>query len=117
MSDFRKEYSLDILGEKWTLVICPASEDKYLYDMDGYSDKTIRKMVVVGEPRGIGNEISDFEVHMKATIRHEIIHAFLYESGLHECWDHKIGHDETYVDWVAVQFPKLLKVFQEADAI
>ena len=112
-----KQQIINILGSEWTLITCPESENKSLKDMDGYADKTIREIVVLSEPRGEGNEVRKFEEYMKATIRHEIIHAFMFESGLHECWDHRVGHDETTVDWIANQFPKILKVFQEAGAI
>ena len=52
-------------------------------------------------------------------IRHEIIHAFLFESGLAqntndvESW----AMNEEMVDWLAIQFPKLLKAFKEAECI
>ena len=65
-----------------------------------------------------GSELDDFEWYRKKVLRHEIIHAFLYESGLHENWTHpQYGHDETYVDWIALQFDKLLKAFKEAGTI
>lgn len=41
-------------------------------------------------------------------LRHEVIHAFFHECGL----DDYCGNEEL-VDWLAVQFPKMLKVFQE----
>lgn len=43
-------------------------------------------------------------------VRHEVIHAFFSESGLSEYWE-----DETLVDWMAVQFPKIAKVFKELE--
>ena len=48
-------------------------------------------------------------------IRHELIHAFLYESGLDV--NSKWGTDETLVDWIALQFPKMEKAFKEADCL
>ena len=50
-------------------------------------------------------------------LRHEIIHAFLSESGLQSNFEHsqQFGHEETIVDWFAIQFPKIFKVFQELD--
>lgn len=52
-------------------------------------------------------------------MRHEIIHAFLAESGLQANYEHyrQFGHDETLVDWMAIQFPKIYKAFREADAL
>ena len=44
-------------------------------------------------------------------IRHELVHAFILESGLCECctW----AENEELVDWIARQFPKMNKVFSE----
>ena len=57
----------------------------------------------------------DIEPVQKKTLRHEIIHAFMFESGLDECstW----GVDESLIDWIALQFPKMLKAFEEAECI
>ena len=107
--------TINVLGTEYTIEIKTAEEDAFIKDCGGYTDKTTKRIVVTA-PTSY-NELDDFESYQKKVIRHEIIHAFLFESGLHECWTHKDGHDETYVDWIAVQFPKLLKAFEEADAL
>lgn len=59
------------------------------------------------------------ELMKKAALRHEIIHAFLYESGLNEnsepceAW----GTNEEMVEWLAVQGPKIYQAWKEADAL
>lgn len=106
---------INVLGTEYTLEIKTQAEDDFLDTCDGYCDKTSHSIVVTSKPAD--NELKDFEAYQKKCIRHEIIHAFLFESGLHENWSHKDGHDETYVDWIAAQFPKLLKAFEEADAM
>ena len=57
---------------------------------------------------------ADLTVCQEATLRHEIIHAFLFESGLGcECqW-----HDEEAVDWVARMLPRLVNACVEAGAM
>lgn len=59
------------------------------------------------------------ENYFKASLRHEIIHAFLNESGLKDNFEHahRMGHEETMVDWIAQQFPKILKVYQQLGVI
>lgn len=63
--------------------------------------------------------VEDLQTHTKKVMRHEIIHAFLYESGLWvnsgnvENW----GCSEEITDWIAIQFPKMLKAFQKANCI
>ena len=56
---------------------------------------------------------------MNKQLRHEIIHAFLSESGLQSNFEHctKFGHEETMIDWIAVQFPKIYEVYKEVGAI
>ena len=64
------------------------------------------------------NELDNYDVYLKSLVRHEVIHAFLFESGLHESWHHnETGHDETIVDWFATQAPKIYKVFAELGVI
>ena len=46
------------------------------------------------------------------TLRHELIHAFFFESGLVEYCS-----DETLVDFIAQQFPKLYKIFTDAGCV
>lgn len=107
---------INVLGTEYTVEIIPKSEDKFLERCDGYCDKTSKKIVVKAKDEG--NELDFFETYQKKVIRHEIIHAFLFESGLEENFKHEEwGHDETQIDWFAVQFPRLMKAFEEADAL
>ena len=52
---------------------------------------------------------------LRVVLRHEIIHAFLNESGLKDNFEHTshAGHEETMVDWIAIQFPKIATVYKE----
>lgn len=63
-------------------------------------------------------DLKDYSVYQEKVMRHEIIHAFLFESGLSENFTHpEYGHDETYVDWIASQFPKMCEVFKEVGCL
>lgn len=103
---------INILGTPYTIIEADRAEDEFLNDCDGYCDKTSKKIVITKETKE--NELENFGLYRNKIMRHEIIHAFLFESGLHENWQHQQGHDETYVDWIAAQFPKLQKCFAEA---
>lgn len=46
------------------------------------------------------------------TLRHELMHAFFFEAGLVEYCS-----DETLVDFIAQQFPKLHKIFSETGCV
>lgn len=100
--------TVNILGSKW-IVVQKDFDDEY---MDGYTDYTTRE---IGIRSNNQNDVSDFEELMKVALRHEIIHAFMAESGLRSNWQHGAmwGQDETTVDWFAVQFPKILKIYEE----
>jgi len=107
---------IDVLGTEYKILKQSRQENKILESCDGYCDKTSKKIVVITKDEDC--ELDDFEVYQKKVIRHELIHAFLFESGLHENFKHDMfGHDETMIDWVAFQFPKLMKAFKDADAL
>lgn len=107
---------IDILGTKYTISEKTPEQDSYLNRCDGYCDKTTKTIVI--KKKMPDSELGDFEVYRRKVIRHEIIHAFLFESGLHENFHHDAwGHDETMIDWIAVQFSKLRKAFEEAGCL
>jgi len=70
-----------------------------------------------GEPKPDMKQ--DVVAYEKLVLRHEIIHAFMFESGLAnnshdiDAW----AEDEELIDWIAIQSPKLLKAFEEAGAL
>lgn len=107
-----------ILGEAWSLYIGNQTEFPELKTCDGYTDKTSRCMVILEKPEESNLEF--YERYQKKVIRHEIIHAFLFASGLHSSARFEAAeneeHPEMMVDWMAVQFPKILKAFREAGA-
>lgn len=103
---------VNILGTEYTI----EERDLKDQDCDGYCDNTA-KLIVIRKDNT--NNVGDFEFLRKTLLRHEIIHAFLSESGLQCNWQHieQFGHDETTVDWFAIQSPKIFKVFQELDIL
>ena len=54
------------------------------------------------------------KTYRQQVIRHELVHAFLFESGLGaDSW----GINEEIVDWIAYQFPKMAEAFGKVDAL
>lgn len=105
-----------ILGIEYSISYKEQKEEKELEENDGYCDSTSKEIVIVeGNPNHVGN----FAELQKRVLRHEILHAFLYESGLGANFEHtnQFGHDETMVDWISLQFPKILKVYWEVGAL
>lgn len=107
---------VNILGTEYTINKKSEKEDTYLQKCDGYCDKTSKKIVVKTVDES--NELDNYEMYLKKVMRHEIIHAYLFESGLHENWRHEEwGQDETTIDWFAVQSPKIFESFKEAGCL
>lgn len=107
---------VNILGTTYTIEYKAREKDILLETYDGYCDKTTHKIVVLLQPND--SDLECWEEYSKKTLRHEIIHAFMFESGLAENWEHKsFGQDETAVDWFAIQSPKIYKVFEELECI
>lgn len=106
---------VNILGTEYTVEEKNAQNDVTLDESrDGYCDTTTKRCVIDEMKEtgaGMKQNMTDYKNSVK---RHEIIHAFLYESGLERCsW----AGDEELVDWFAIQFPKIFKVFKELDIL
>ena len=109
--------TVNILGEVWKIKFKKAKKDPLLKTRDGYTDRTIRT-IFIAKDRGTSG-FHNYDEYQKSVIRHEIIHAFLIESGLDNNWQHadEYGHDETMIDCMAMQHTKLQKAFAEVGAI
>lgn len=105
----------NILGTKYSLKEKNWREDEVLEDgKDGYCDTSTKNLVVEEMHERKPGMKEDLSSYKKAVKRHEIIHGFLYESGLDTCCAWAC---EEMVDWLAIQFPKLQKSFQETGCI
>lgn len=104
--------TVNILGTEYKVIREPFSNK----DIDGYCDYTSREIRIRDDNV---NEVGDFDELMRKQLRHEIIHAFLAESGLQSNYEHykQFGHEETIVDWFAIQFPKMIKAFNSVNAL
>ena len=108
---------LNILGTEYTVVF-DVLEENMPIDADGCVDQSV-KLIKIAKMEQERNSLMDLESYKKKVLRHEIIHAFLYESGLwnnsHEttAW----ATDEEIVDWFAIQSPKIIEVFKAAECL
>lgn len=108
---------VNVLGTEYTIEEKTEEQDCLLKDCDGYCDKTTKAIVLL-KVTNDNCDLHDVEWYRRKVLRHEIIHAFLFESGLHENTNPKDkAHDEQMVDWIATQFAKLWKAFKEADCL
>lgn len=98
----------EALGTKYKIVFKTEDEDSFLIENAGFTDFANKQIVLNSE--SMKEEATGAKY--RRVLRHEVIHAFLYESGLNDsyCWD-----EESTVDWFAIQAPKIFKVYEELD--
>lgn len=112
---------VNILGTEYEIVIGNEEDYPRLRQADGYTDTSIKKIVIldVSTIKDSDENIKDLTSYQQKVTRHEIIHAFFYESGLWvnsndvEQW----AMNEEMVDWLAIQIPKIYKAFREVGCI
>lgn len=105
---------VNILGTEYDLQEIPRKEDPALADHDGYCDTSVKKAVVDEMKEKEPGMKEDLSYYQKQVKRHEIIHAFLFESGLDTCCEWAC---EEMIDWLSIQFPKIQRAFKEAECL
>ena len=108
--------TINVLGTDIRVLFKKEAEDPKLKNMVGYFDGS-KSLIVIKILEADDNSLGDLDKYQIEILRHEIIHAFLHESGLDACsgaadsW----ATNEEMVDWFAIQAPKIFKVFQEME--
>lgn len=108
---------VSILGTEYDVLVRSVEEDPKLEQCVGYCEQYSKK-IVLNDMAGAEKDVmvvENIEEFKKKVLRHEIIHAFFGESGLRSC--SKYAEDEELIDWIAIQFPKILKAFEQAGAL
>lgn len=89
---------------------CSRADYPILEDYDGYCDYSTKRIYVVKMIHE-KDSLQDLGVYKAQLIRHELIHAFLFESGL--AAESDWAQNEELVDWIAAQFPKMQELFTQ----
>lgn len=114
--------SVNVMGVTYTITGRSQKQDIKLDEgcLLGYCDYTTKEIIYATHPNSVDVfACKDLSYIEKKTVRHEIIHAFLYESGLDndsnsaDAW----GINEEMVDWLAIQFSKILKAFEDVGCL
>ena len=103
---------INVLGTTYIVGASRPNEDKNLVNVDAYCDHTTKR-IVINDDYAEGATIGNPEYYMKKVLRHEVIHAFMYESGLDEQATFDDEHFEQMVDWIAIQHEKLHAIYEE----
>lgn len=117
--------TVNILGTEYRMEVRKRSEDEFMGERncDAYCSHS-GKFIVIADltEKEFFSEFERIEIdeYRRHLLRHEIVHAFLNESGLSASASTPAGswakHEEM-VDWIAIQFPKMQKVFEEVGAL
>lgn len=91
---------INILGQEYTLRFENTRTETVLKNADGEC-RWYQKEIIIDD------ELEEKE-HKEFVIKHEILHAFLAESGLR-----RYREDEDIINWIAWNFNKIQKVFNE----
>lgn len=125
MSTMSEAKKVNVLGTDYTIRRVDSGQDEYMEKMHygGYCDAGNLEIVILNlkSTKEWEND-SDECIRRKEneTLRHELFHAFLNESGLQ--WnsltvDSAWAKNEEMVDWLAIQSPKIFKLFKELDIL
>lgn len=110
----KEKAKINILGTDYTIFTNVSEQEKpFMKDNDGVTDFTTKEIFIAILDDGDPMNMQNMCVYEDRTIRHEIVHAILFESGL----DHntKWARDEEIVDWIAIQTPKLFNIFEKLE--
>lgn len=116
--------TVNILGTEYTVVVKKYDEDETFsaFKANGYCSGTEKEIGLCDMSTYPGWEKESEKARKnqeKITLRHEIVHAFLKESGLSsnsnetDSW----AENEEMVDWIAIQGPKIYAAWKEAAAL
>lgn len=111
---------VSVLGTDYTIRFVEHGQDEYMEKMSfgGYCDGGAKEIVILNLktcPEWEQDPDAVIEAKENETVRHELIHAFLNESGLQwssnsvDAW----AKNEEMVDWFAIQSPKIYKIFND----
>ncbi|MCR0266227.1 hypothetical protein MKC73_20255 [[Clostridium] innocuum] len=91
---------------------------KYVPSLEGRGGETdfYTKEIRISEQEDIPAEYKtdNLKEMQRHVLRHELIHAFLFESGMdqssaaHEAWT----VNEEMIDWMAIQMPKIMEAYE-----
>lgn len=108
------DMQINVLGTMYTIKESNKVDDPALEQCDGYCDDTVKVCVVDTMNCSDVMAKQNMQDYKNKVIRHELVHAFLFESGLAgNSW----ASNEEIVDWIAYMFPKMKAAFEAANAL
>lgn len=104
----------NVLGETYIIIEDNELNDSRLATCDGYCDSSTKKIVIRDDlnTRIDLMDAGNLDYCRRQVLRHELIHAFLSESGLQV-----YSQDEVLVDWIASQAEKMFSLFVDNELL
>ena len=115
---------INILGADYTILLKTPKEDPSFTGTNmlaGYCSYNDKILCINCNPYYYKDKKDEWIINdMKEVIRHEIFHAFFNESGLGQSafqYNGPWSCNEEMIDWLAMQSPKIFKIFTELEII
>lgn len=109
--------TINILGKIYSIKYRTIQEDKKLEELAGYTDFYSKEIVIEDTTRSERSvtSTSNLKEYNNKVLKHEIIHAYLYESGLdvNSNRSYAWATNEEMVDWFAIQSQKIFETYKE----
>lgn len=112
---------IKILGTTYKIIYKTKEQDKRLESVDAYCDYSIKQIICIRRTEKDKSEMDLLELSIidKRILRHEILHAFIYESGL---WCNSFNvqqwaMSEEMTDWFAIQSPKIYEIYKKLNIL
>lgn len=103
---------IDVLGSKWQII---EEDELRAANADGFADNSVREIHLQSVFSDEKNSVADMEEYKMRVLRHEILHAFIFECGLDT--ENSWARNEEMTEFFALQFYKIANVFSAADII
>lgn len=103
---------IDVLGSKWQII---EEDELRAANADGFADNSVREIHLQSVFNDEKSSVADMEEYKKRVLRHEILHAFIFECGLDT--ENSWARNEEMIEFFALQFYKIANVFSAADII
>lgn len=110
-----KKKTINVLGTTYTIETSPDITNELIAKQyDGQADFMSKAIHIKDYTELLpdNDSIVAKKEYYNAVLRHELTHAFFHEAGLDA-----YAYDETLVDFIALQFPKLQKLFKSQEVL
>lgn len=111
--------TINVLGTLYSVIETTETKDERLVGNSGVCDHTSKEILLETEYHDA--DVRNLDAYKRKVLRHEIVHAFLIESGLCENTflppDEPWAMSETIVDWIAIQGEKIYECWRGVGAV